>query len=585
MSASPFSNYPNGFGGGLTVRGVPILNSHSGKVFWVDSNATTAGRGTFDSPFTTIDRCFDSGIVRANKGDVVMVKAGHTEAITAAAGLVFDVAGVAVCFLGDGATRARITFGGAVGADMDIDAANVTLVNPLFVSALDALTGPIDVNAADFSIINGEYRDAAAMAATDVIVADAGADRMTIDGWRFVDSTTGTQKQSNIQIAAADDVILRNIDIVGDFGTGAIENGTAWVNALLDNVNINNTAAGPVVAVLLQATSTGTMRNSTLRVASGTTYLTANNDMQFFETFGTGTDATAGEKIGTLVAGDVETKVDTIVTRIGTEAATDPLSEVLSGTGGITTWKTAAAYATGVSISEVLAYVQDGTRRGSGTAMAANKSIADALGTDGTTVTDGAASVLGPIGANNANNAFSSATVVANHDGSALERLEAMAVGQMGGLTFNNPNYFVVTADMTSATFNTIASHEIATVTGMVQMVVIPQCTSTLTDAADGASIQLGIEGTTTALIASTGAAGAGANTIATNEFWLDATPADVIVTRTALDALTFVVGGGLDVGYEITGAALTGGTLLFHCWWSPLDATGAVAAGAGGTL
>ena len=82
------------------------------------------------------------------------------------------------------------------------------------------------------------------------------------------------------------------------------------------------------------------------------------------------------------------------------------------------------------------------------------------------------------------------------------------------------PNYFTVTADMTSATWNTIASHEIATTTGLVHYIVIPECTATLTDAADGASIQLGIEGATTALIASTGAAGAGANTIATGEFW-----------------------------------------------------------------
>ena len=149
------------------------------------------------------------------------------------------------------------------------------------------------------------------------------------------------------------------------------------------------------------------------------------------------------------------------------------------------------------------------------------------------------------------------------------------------------PNSFTVTADMTSATWNTIASHEIATVTGLVHFIIIPHCTSTLTDAADGASIQFGVEGSTAALIASTGAAGAGANTIATNEFWLDATPADLVTNRTAEDALEFWVDGGLDVGYEITGAALTGGTLKFEVFWEPGDSAGAgtVAAGAGGSL
>lgn len=146
-------------------------------------------------------------------------------------------------------------------------------------------------------------------------------------------------------------------------------------------------------------------------------------------------------------------------------------------------------------------------------------------------------------------------------------------------------NYFTITADMTSATWNTQASHEIATVTGLVHIIVIPECTSTLTDTADGASIQLGIEGSTAILIASTGAAGAGANTIATGEFWLDATPADLVDTRTAEDALDFMVANGNDVGYEITGAALTGGTLVFHVFWEPISSTGAVTAGAGGSL
>lgn len=47
-----------------------------------------------------------------------------------------------------------------------------------------------------------------------------------------------------------------------------------------------------------------------------------------------------------------------------------------------------------------------------------------ALGTDGTTVTDSATTVLGAIGANNADNAYSSSSVVANRDGSVLERQE-----------------------------------------------------------------------------------------------------------------------------------------------------------------
>lgn len=148
------------------------------------------------------------------------------------------------------------------------------------------------------------------------------------------------------------------------------------------------------------------------------------------------------------------------------------------------------------------------------------------------------------------------------------------------------PNYFTVTADFISVTWNTVASHEIATVTGMVHIIVIPQCTETLTDSVtDLAAMQLGVETSTAVLIGSVGVAGLGGNTLSTNELWLDTSPADIVAIRTQLDALDFVVSNGLDVGYQVTGEALTDGTIIFHVWWEGLDSTGSVSAGAGGSL
>ena len=37
------------------------------------------------------------------------------------------------------------------------------------------------------------------------------------------------------------------------------------------------------------------------------------------------------------------------------------------------------------------------------------------------------------------------------------------------------------------------------------------------------------------------------------------------------------VVSNGLDIGYEIKTDTLTGGAITFHCWWEPLNSTGAV--------
>lgn len=152
------------------------------------------------------------------------------------------------------------------------------------------------------------------------------------------------------------------------------------------------------------------------------------------------------------------------------------------------------------------------------------------------------------------------------------------------GVTALASNHIAVTATMTSATWNTAASHEVFTVTGAVRMWIWILCTDTLTDAGDAADIQFGVAGATDAFIGVTAAAGKGGAAIATGEIWCDTSPADTYGNASSL-ILDKVIVGGLDVGYEITGAALTGGLLVFHCIWVPLDNDGNVIAGAGGSL
>ena len=150
-------------------------------------------------------------------------------------------------------------------------------------------------------------------------------------------------------------------------------------------------------------------------------------------------------------------------------------------------------------------------------------------------------------------------------------------------VSITHPNYVSVTATFTSSTWNTAATHEVFTVTGCVRMRMWAVCTGTLTDAADAAIIQFGVAGTTTAFIGATDAAGRNGQTLTDTWFWYDTSP-DAANEATATAVLDHVV-NGLDVGYEITGAALTGGSIVFHCVWEPINSTGNVAAGAGGTL
>lgn len=365
MNDMTHANYTHGFSGGLTVRGMPVLNSYGGNVYWVDSGGAANGAGTFQRPFTSIDIAV--GNCTANNGDYIMVKPGHAETVSAAAGLDLDVAGITIIFLGNDNDRGTITFGTDVLADMDVDAADITMIGARFVMGLDNVTAPIDVNAARFTMINTIIQDAAAFAPPDWIVADAAADDFTIDGLLYRESTTGTQNQSLIQIAAADRPVIRNVRATGDFATGIIENGTAWIDATLENLLLDNSNASPTVCVLLQAGSTGFLRSSVLRVASGATGYTAANAMQIApDVYVTGTD---GNVAADLTVGNLEdaaatgavTTTDTLVayikqlvTQNGTELDTNTLGAILYGTGGIATFPAAAHPADAVSLAEVL---------------------------------------------------------------------------------------------------------------------------------------------------------------------------------------------------------------------------------------
>lgn len=216
----PNSNYPGGFAQGVTIRGMPLLNSYPGNIFWVHSVSGSDGNsGTFDRPFSTVD--YAIGRCTASNGDIIVVKAGHTETITAAAGVALDVIGVAIVGTGTGDLRPRFNFTTAVGASVVVSAANCAIVNCRFTGGFDALTGPIGIQAADFSLINCQYRDVTGQA-TDVVLTTAAANRLLIDGYEHLgDSAAGGA--SAIAIVGGDQITIRNFKLNGNFSTSAID--------------------------------------------------------------------------------------------------------------------------------------------------------------------------------------------------------------------------------------------------------------------------------------------------------------------------------------------------------------------------
>jgi hypothetical protein len=213
------SNYPAGFANGVTVRGLPLLNAYPGQVFWVHSGTGSDGnKGTFDRPFGTID--YAIGRCTASRGDIIMVKAGHTETISAAAGIALDVIGVAIIGTGTGGLRPTINFT-ATTSTFTISAANCTIYNLLLTGGIDAVVSPVVISAADVAILNCEYRDVTGQC-TDGILTTAAANRLLIDGFRY-DGDTAAGTNAGIAIVGGDGIVIKNLRMDGNFAVGGID--------------------------------------------------------------------------------------------------------------------------------------------------------------------------------------------------------------------------------------------------------------------------------------------------------------------------------------------------------------------------
>lgn len=179
------------------------------------------------------------------------------------------------------------------------------------------------------------------------------------------------------------------------------------------------------------------------------------------------------------------------------------------------------------------------------------------------------------LGYNSANNRFDSSSVVANKEGSIIERIASLQEG--ADINYDNSNYLAVPITFAAGTTGSVATHEIFTVTGLVRVKIIAVCTVNLAGAT--ATIKLGTENNTAAFIAQTTG-----TDIDAGELWYDATPTTTEDTTSTV-VLDKVVNAA-DIGYEVETAALSAGAITFHCWYTPLDSTGAVVVADGtGTL
>lgn len=240
------------------------MGRSTGNRFFVDSGASDNGDSTGygktpDAPFATIDYAVSQ--CTASNGDIIYVMPGHAETVSAAAGLDLDVAGITIVGIGRGADQPTVTLDTATTADVDIDAANVTVENIHFVAGFADIAAAIDVNADDFTARNCRFTGDNAGLNAKIWIQDAAAtasDRITIENCYCEDRDAANTHFINFAGTGNGHRIVGNV-LHGDFGTMAIGGAGVVTNCYIADNIINNAASTIDSCINLAATATGSV--------------------------------------------------------------------------------------------------------------------------------------------------------------------------------------------------------------------------------------------------------------------------------------------------------------------------------------
>lgn len=236
-----------------------------GNIFHVNSNVGSDNNTGLDweNALATIDAGVDKCVTLL--GDQVWVHPHHAETISADSAIDVDVIGVQIIGIRQGRQMPTITYDDPDG-DLKLAAAGTSVKNIRFLGGVDIGTGCLEVSAADCSVLDCEYRDVTGQA-TDALITTAGADRLLIDGWRHI-GAAAAGGDSAIAIVGADDVVIRNFEIYGNFAVGAIDfrttlsarvnvhSGKIWTAnaadiAIVDTITSSTGWIGPDIEIML----------------------------------------------------------------------------------------------------------------------------------------------------------------------------------------------------------------------------------------------------------------------------------------------------------------------------------------------
>lgn len=138
-----FTNYPQGFAYGLSVRGMPLLQMQPGQVFFVGNGpalnpnqkaGANGNRGTFLDPFASL--LYAQTQCLGGRGDIIFALPGHNETITSATTCLLTRSGTAIIGLGAGSNRPILNYTTATTANIPVAGANISIQNFLITANL-----------------------------------------------------------------------------------------------------------------------------------------------------------------------------------------------------------------------------------------------------------------------------------------------------------------------------------------------------------------------------------------------------------------------------------------------------------------
>lgn len=219
------TNFPNG----ITSMGVPIIGSGpsipvtQGNYWWVNSaTGNTGGPGTIDQPYSTLASLYTNSSIAAN--DVVIIAEGHTETISAAAGIALSVVGVQIVGLGTGGKRPTFTWSTLTTATVTIAGASTSWINCIGVCNIDQLVTAMSITGAGVTLGTTaypfEWQDSATNKEALVCVTATGANLRS--ALIYKGQTGGSHCTAAFSLNGVAGAVL-NCDLYGKAST-------AWVN-------------------------------------------------------------------------------------------------------------------------------------------------------------------------------------------------------------------------------------------------------------------------------------------------------------------------------------------------------------------